>query len=127
KVLADSKGEILHSLKEARFAVDEAARPIGDVMPSAREGLRNMTIRRPRGVIVASTPWNYPVLTPLRKLAPAFAHGNAVILKPSEIAPAAAYLMAELAQCIFPDGLFQIVLGGGRVGAALTGHSGADG
>ena len=127
KVFSDSKGEILHSLKEARFAVDEAARPIGDVMPSAREGLRNMTIRRARGVIVASTPWNYPVLTPLRKLAPAFAHGNAIILKPSEISPAAACLMAELAQGIFPEGLFQIALGAGKLGAALTGHPGADG
>ncbi len=127
KTLADARGEILHSLKEASFAIDEAARPIGDIMPSAREGLRNMTIRRPRGVIVASTPWNYPVLTPLRKLAPAFAHGNAVILKPSEVSPAAACLMAELAQDIFPEGLFQIALGGGRLGAALTGHAGADG
>lgn len=127
KVLADAKGEVLHALKEARFSVDEAARPIGEVMPSARVGLRNMTIRRPRGVIVASTPWNYPVLTPLRKLAPAFAHGNAVILKPSEVSPAAACILAELAQGILPAGLFQIALGAGRVGAALTGHPGADG
>ena len=127
KTLADARGEILHSLKEARFAAAEASRPIGEVMPSARPGLRNMTLRRPRGVIVAATPWNYPVLTPLRKLAPAFAHGNAVVLKPSEISPAAACLMAELAAGLFPRGLFQIVLGGGHVGAALTGHPQADG
>lgn len=127
KPLGDARGEILHSLKEARFAVAEASRSIGEVMPSARAGLRNMTMRRPRGVIVASTPWNYPVLTPLRKLAPAFAHGNAVILKPSEVSPAAACLMAELAVGLFPHGLFQIVFGAGRVGAAITGHPGADG
>ncbi len=127
KTLADARGEILHSLKEARFAVAEASRAIGEVMPSARPGLRNMTLRRPRGVIVASTPWNYPVLTPLRKLAPALAHGNAVVLKPSEVSPAAACLMAELAADLFPHGLFQIVFGGGRVGAAITGHHQADG
>ncbi|WP_226623139.1 aldehyde dehydrogenase family protein [Brucella anthropi] len=127
KTIGDARGEILHSLKEARFAVAEASRSIGEVMPSARPGLRNMTLRRPRGVIVASTPWNYPVLTPLRKLAPAFAHGNAVVLKPSEVSPAAACLMAELAVGLLPFGLFQVVFGGGRVGAALTGHSQADG
>lgn len=127
KPLADARGEILHSLKEARFAVAEASRSIGEVMPSARAGLRNMTLRRPRGVIVASTPWNYPVLTPLRKLAPAFAHGNAVVLKPSEVSPAAACLIAELAVDLLPHGLFQVVFGAGRVGAALTGHHQADG
>jgi len=127
KTLADARGEILHSLREARFTVADASRSIGDVMPSARVGLRNMTLRRPRGVIVASTPWNYPVLTPLRKLAPAFAHGNAVILKPSEVSPAAACLLAELAADLFPHGLLQIVFGGARVGAAVTGHPAADG
>lgn len=127
KPLADARGEVVHALKEARFAVAEASRPLGEVMPSARDGLRNFTLRRPRGVIVASTPWNYPVLTPLRKLAPALAHGNAVVLKPSEVAPAAACLMARLAAGLFPVGLFQIVLGDRRIGAALTAHPGADG
>ncbi|MBM1748404.1 aldehyde dehydrogenase family protein, partial [Sulfitobacter geojensis] len=127
KPIGDARGEILHSLKEARFTVAEASRAIGEVMPSARPSLRNMTIRRARGVIVASTPWNYPVLTPLRKLVPALACGNAVVLKPSEVSPAAACLMAELAAEIFPENLLQIVFGGGRVGAAITSHSGADG
>lgn len=127
KPLAEAHGEVVHALKEARFAVAEASRPLGEVMPSARDGLRNLTLRRPRGVVVASTPWNYPVLTPLRKLAPAFAHGNAVVLKPSEVAPAAACLMARLADGLFPAGLFQIVLGARRIGAALTEHPGSDG
>jgi aldehyde dehydrogenase (NAD+) len=127
KPLADARGEVMHTLKEARFAVAEASRPIGDVMPSAREGLRNLTLRRPRGVIVASTPWNYPVLTPLRKLAPALAHGNAVLLKPSEVAPACACLLARLGADLFPPGLLQIALGDRRIGAALTAHPRADG
>ncbi|MCX5515338.1 aldehyde dehydrogenase [Kaistia algarum] len=126
KTLADARGEILYALKEARFTIGEASRAIGEVMPSARPGLRNMTLRRPRGVVVAATPWNYPVLTPLRKLAPAFAHGNAVILKPSETAPASACLMAEIADAYLPRGLFQIVLGGAAVGAALVSHAEAD-
>jgi len=126
KTLADARGEILYALKEARFTIGEASRAIGEVMPSARPGVRNMTLRRPRGIVVAATPWNYPVLTPLRKLAPAFAHGNAVILKPSEIAPASACLMAEIADAHLPRGLFQIVLGGPAVGAALVYHPRAD-
>lgn len=127
KPLGDARGEVAHALKEARFAVAEASRPLGEVMPSARRGLRNLTLRRPRGVIVASTPWNYPVLTPLRKLAPALAHGNAMVLKPSEVAPAAACLMARLAIGLFPAGLVQIVLGDRRIGAGLNAHPSADG
>lgn len=120
KPLAEARGELGKSLREARFMVSEGARADGQVVPAQRPGMRNLIITRPRGVIAAITPWNFPVLTPMRKIAPALVHGNAIILKPSEYTPAAACLMAEAARDILPDGLFQIVLGGAETGAALV-------
>jgi aldehyde dehydrogenase (NAD+) len=96
-------------------------------MPAARAGFRNLVLRRPRGVIVAVCPWNFPVMTPLRKLAPALLYGNALLIKPSEFTPAAACLVADTAQAFFPAGLVQVLNGGGDVGAALVGHEGVDG
>jgi len=104
-----------------------AARGHGEVMPAARPGFRNLVLRRPRGVIVAVCPWNFPVMTPLRKLAPALMYGNAVLIKPSEFTPAAACLVADSALSFFPPGLVQLLNGGASVGAALVGHEGVHG
>src|SRR5699024_4526577 len=92
----------------------------GRVVYAQRPGMRNMVTYRPRGVIAAITPWNFPILTPLRKIAPALVHGNAILLKPSEYTPAAACLIADAARGLLPDGIFQIVLGGPETGAALV-------
>ncbi len=122
KPLAESRGEVAKSCAEARFMISEATRSHGEVMPSARPGFSNMVVRRPRGIIAALTPWNFPVMTPMRKIAPALVFGNAVILKPSEFTPAAACLLADAARSILPDGLFQLVLGMADVGQALVTH-----
>ena len=89
-------------------------------VPSLRAGVRNMVIRRPRGVIVAITPWNFPVMTPMRKIAPALGFGNAVIVKASEFTPAAVCLLGELASGVLADGLLQVMHGGADVGSALV-------
>jgi len=123
KPLADARGEVAYSLIEAEFMAGEAARPIGQVLPSRRRDFRNLVLRRPRGVIAAVTPWNYPVLTPLRKIVPALVFGNAIVLKPSEFTPAAACIAADLAHGILPDGLFGIVLGQADTGRALVSHA----
>ncbi len=127
KPIGDSKGEIGWSLVESEFMLGEAARSTGNVMPSWRRDVQNLITRRPRGVIAAITPWNYPFLTPMRKVAPALVFGNAIVLKPSEYSPAAACRMAELAHGILPDGLFGIVTGKGAIGAALVSHRGVHG
>lgn len=126
KPLAEARGETAKAIDEARQMLAIAAQPSGAVHASARDGVLPLSIRRPRGVIAALTPWNFPVLTPMRKLAPALAFGNAIILKPSELAPAAACLLFECSEGIVPDGLFQIVIGGAELGAALV-RSGAEG
>lgn len=122
KPIGDARGEIGWSLVESEFMLGEAARSVGSVMPSWRRDVQNLIVRRPRGVIAAVSPWNYPFLTPMRKVAPALVFGNAVVLKPSEYTPAAACMMAELAKGILPDGLFGIINGLGVTGRALVGH-----
>lgn len=126
KPLAEARGETAKSLDEARQMLAIAAQPCGMVHVSARAGVRPISMRRPRGVIVAITPWNFPVLTPMRKLVPALAFGNAILLKPSELAPAAACILAEVARDILPEGLLQVLPGGGDFGAALV-AGGAEG
>src|SRR4029453_8583464 len=70
----------------------------------------------PRGIIGLITPWNYPVAIPLRTIVPAVLAGNAVVFKPSEIAPRSGALVASLFEGLLPDGLLQIVQGGADVG-----------
>jgi len=127
KPLAESRGEVAKACGEARFMIGEASRSHGTVMPSSRPGFSNMVTRRPRGVIAALSPWNFPIMTPMRKIMPALVFGNAVILKPSEYAPAAACMVADAAKDFLPPGLLQIVLGMVEPGQAMVSHPGIDG
>jgi aldehyde dehydrogenase (NAD+) len=127
KPLAESRAEVAKSCAEARFMMGKAARGHSEVLPSARPGIRNLVVRRPRGVIAAVTPWNFPILTPMRKISPAIVFGDAIVLKPSEFTPATACLIADAARGILPDGLLQIVNGGGAAGAALVSAPGVQG
>jgi len=77
-------------------------------------------------VIGAITPWNFPILTPMRKIAPALVFGNAIILKPSEFTPSAALIVERLAAAHLPADLVQVVVGDGALGAAMY-RSGLDG
>ncbi|MCS4505363.1 aldehyde dehydrogenase family protein [Arhodomonas aquaeolei] len=127
KPLAEARGETGKSLREARFMAGEAARPHSEVMPGQRPGMRNLVLRRPRGVIAAVTPWNFPVLTPMRKIAPALTFGNAIVLKPSEFTPAAAAIIAEAALETLPPGLLQLLHGGAGAGTTLVSDPGVHG
>lgn len=77
------------------------------------------TERVPRGIIALITPWNYPVIIPMRHLIPALLSGNAVIFKPSKLTPETASLIASLFEGILPTDLLTIVQGGADVGEAL--------
>ena len=83
--------------------------------------------RRPRGVIGAITPWNFPVANVLVRAAPILAAGNCVVLKPSELSPRSAVLLAQLAsEAGLPPGVFNVILGGPTTGAALVAHPDVD-
>lgn len=119
KILAEAKAETLKGAAEGRFMVGEAARMGATATGTGRPGFSNMILRRPRGVIFCISPWNFPAMTPLRKMCPALAFGNAVIMKPSQFTPAAAYLLEEIAKDHFPEGLFQIAMIGGRTASEV--------
>ena len=74
----------------------------------------------PRGVVALITPWNYPVAIPLRTIVPALLAGNTVVFKPSEITPRAGQLVVSLFDGLLPDGVLDLVQGGGDTGAALV-------
>ena len=86
-----------------------------------------MVTREPIGVVAAVVPWNYPLLMAAWKFAPALAAGNSVIIKPSEKSPLSILKAAQLAQQAgIPRGVFQVLPGGGDVGAQLSLHNDVD-
>jgi len=83
------------------------------------------TRREPLGVCAAIGAWNYPIQIACWKSAPALAAGNAMVFKPSELTPLTAMeLAAVYAEAGLPPGVFNVVQGDGRVGAALAEHAG---
>jgi aldehyde dehydrogenase (NAD+) len=88
----------------------------------------SLVTREPVGVVGAITPWNYPLHQVVTKVAAALAAGCTVVLKPSEVAPLSAYVLAEIAQAAgLPAGVFNVVTGTGPVaGEALAAHPDVD-
>lgn len=123
KSMNESLGEVAKACSESRFMTQHVMAGGGArCVSSLRPGVRNLVLRKPRGVVVAITPWNFPVLTPMRKIAPAVAFGNAIIVKASEFTPAAACILGELTRHHFPAGLVQVLHGGADVGGTLVSH-----
>src|SRR5256885_1442974 len=88
----------------------------------------SLVVREPVGVVAAITPWNYPLHQITLKLAPALGAGCTVVLKPSEVAPFNAFILAEvIEQAGLPKGVFNLVTGfGASAGEALVKHPGVD-
>jgi len=78
--------------------------------------------REPIGVVGQVTPWNYPLLMMIWKIAPALAGGNTIVLKPSDTTPASSTLLAELCQEFLPPGVLNVVTGDRDTGRALVSH-----
>ncbi|MET8677951.1 aminobutyraldehyde dehydrogenase [Streptomyces sp. NPDC004647] len=78
--------------------------------------------REPVGVIAQITPWNYPLMMAVWKIAPAIAAGNTVVVKPADTTPSSTALLAEVASEILPDGVFNVVLGDRDTGRLLVEH-----
>jgi betaine-aldehyde dehydrogenase len=91
------------------------------------EGYTSYTRREAVGVIGQITPWNYPLMMAIWKLAPAIAAGNTVVLKPAETTPLTTLRLAELAADILPKGVLNVVTGPGQpTGEALISHPEVD-
>ena len=92
--------------------------PLGD-------GVIDFTLREPWGVVGQIVPWNYPMLMPAWKLAPALAAGNCVVMKPAEQAPLTMLEFAKETEDLLPSGVLNVVTGDGpNAGAALVKHPG---
>jgi aldehyde dehydrogenase (NAD+) len=121
KALCESAGEVSRAVTEARFMAGEAARICGQTFPSERAGFSCYTVLEPLGVVAAICPWNFPVVTPVRKLAPALAYGNTVVFKPASLTPwSALYLTRLFESAGIPAGVLNLVIGSGSaIGDAL--------
>lgn len=78
--------------------------------------------REPIGVVGQVTPWNYPMMMAIWKIAPALAAGNTIVLKPSETTPETTLLLAEIASEFLPEGTFNVITGDRETGRMLVEH-----
>lgn len=125
KPLSESRGEATRIPDLIRLSAHEGARMHGETVPvdsapSAADKL-GFTLRQPCGVVVAITPFNYPLLLVAHKVAPALASGNAVVLKPAQQTPLTALALTRLLlEAGLPEHGLQCVTGsGGELGPAL--------
>ncbi|HTZ04441.1 MAG TPA: aldehyde dehydrogenase family protein [Gaiellaceae bacterium] len=123
KTLAEARGEVKKAAEFFEFFAAVARLPYGELLHDARADTETSVRREPLGVVLAITPWNDPLLTPARKLAPALVAGNAVILKPATNTPLVAlHLAAALADAGLPAGVLGTATGRGpAISDALLG------
>ncbi|MHC1478692.1 aldehyde dehydrogenase family protein [Frateuria aurantia] len=76
----------------------------------------------PLGVVGAITPWNFPVVLALWKVAPALMAGNTMVIKPSPYTPLTTLRVGQIAQSVLPPGVLSVISGGDELGPQLTGH-----
>ncbi len=124
KTIHEALGEPVRGVAECRYFLGEGQRLEGITMPSNRPGVTSVAARVPIGVIAAIAPWNFPFLTPLRKIIPALVTGNTVVFKPAYDTPHCGILLMELFEKAgFPQGVVNMVIGRGSVmGDAISGN-----
>lgn len=112
KPVAEAKVEIMASADVLDWFAEEGRRAYGRVIPARQEGVYQLSLRQPVGVVAGFTPWNFPISQAVRKLSAALAAGCSFILKGPEETPASC---AELVRCYVdagvPAGVVQIVFG----------------
>ena len=126
KPLKTARVEASRAMSTYTFAAVEARKLAGEMVPmdaaQAGEGKLAFTLRRPRGVVGAISPFNFPLNLVAHKLAPALAAGCAVVLKPASQTPLSALFLAELAEeAGLPAGWLNVVVGSaGEIGDVLV-------
>ena len=114
--------EMPPALDQIRFFAGAARLLEGRSAGEYMSGFTSYVRREPVGVVGQITPWNYPMMMAIWKIAPALAAGNTVVLKPSDTTPVSTVLMAEIAADIFPQGVFNVVCGDRDTGREIVGH-----
>ena len=122
KPISDSRGEVGMVAEVFHFYAGAVDKHYGHTIPVA--GGVDMTFREPLGVVGLIVPWNFPLNIASWKVGPALACGNCVVLKPAELTPMTALRLGELAlEAGIPEGVFNVVVGPGRVvGERLIHH-----
>ena len=125
KPLSEAKGEVTWGAEFLLWYAEEVRRPWGEILAANGPGQQLLVRRRPRGVVLCITPWNFPSAMILRKVAPATAAGNTVVVKPAEQTPLSAALLFEIFdEAGFPPGVVNLVCGDPAViGEPLTSAS----
>src|ERR671912_432166 len=114
--------EIPPMVDQLRFFAGAARVLEGKAAGEYMRGHTSWIRREPIGVVGQVTPWNYPLLMAVWKIAPALAAGNTVVLKPSDTTPVTTLRMAELAADVLPPGVLNVVCGDRDTGRALVEH-----
>src|SRR3954468_4339168 len=127
KTLPEGTGEVMRAARIFQYFAGEALRRHGQTLESPRPGLDVATYREALGIVGLITPWSFPIAIPAWKSAPALAFGNTVVIKPASPTPAIAYALAAIIhEAGAPPGVFNLVLGEGDVGQAITDHKEID-
>jgi succinate-semialdehyde dehydrogenase/glutarate-semialdehyde dehydrogenase len=112
KVLPEARVEVLVTADIIEWFAEEGRRAYGRIIPGRAKGTRQLVLQEPVGVVAAFTPWNFPTLTPARKIGAALAAGCSIIIKPSEETPGSC---VELVRCFvdagLPPGVLNLVFG----------------
>ncbi|MDE0344556.1 MAG: aldehyde dehydrogenase family protein, partial [Boseongicola sp.] len=112
KTLPDGRGDVQRGLEVVEVCMGTPALLKGEFTNDGGPGIDLYSMRQPLGVVAGITPFNFPAMIPLWKLAPAISCGNAMVLKPSERCPSASLLLADLLkEAGLPDGVLQVVNG----------------
>ncbi len=114
--------ELLPCVDQLRFFAGAARVLQGMASAEYATGFTSSIRREPVGVVSQVTPWNYPLMMAIWKIAPALAAGNTVVLKPSDTTPWSTVRLAELAQEVLPPGVLNVVCGDRDTGRALVEH-----
>jgi betaine-aldehyde dehydrogenase len=117
-----SSEEIPPMVDQIRFFAGAARTLEGKAAAEYLAGHTSFVRREPIGVVGQVTPWNYPMMMAVWKIAPALAAGNTVVLKPSDTTPVSTLRLAELAAEVFPPGVLNVVCGDRDTGRALVEH-----
>lgn len=126
--IAFSYGEVAYCADYLEYFAGWADKIEGEVIPVRAPAVLDYTLTEPVGVVAGIVPWNAPMSLTMYKLGPALAAGNAIVLKPSELAPLPVLRIVELAaRAGFPEGVVNCVTGDGtRTGQTLIEHPGID-
>jgi len=120
KAYPEARAEVRTSADIIEWYAEEGRRAYGRIVPGAFKGIRQIVVQEPVGIVAAFTPWNFPTLTPARKIGGALAAGCSLILKASEETPGAC---VEIVRCFadagLPAGVLNLVFG---VPATISEH-----